>query len=41
VVVRDTRDGWCIDVLRDNGTGPAPIEAVLTGPMGGETPDAR
>lgn len=42
VVVRDTSDGWCVDSLRDDGTGAAPIEIVLTGPMGPrETADAR
>jgi Prokaryotic homologs of the JAB domain len=35
-VVRDTDVGWCVDALRDRGSGPAPVEIVLTGPMGRE-----
>jgi hypothetical protein len=33
VVVRDSSHGWCIDVLRDDGTGPSSVQVVLTGPM--------
>jgi proteasome lid subunit RPN8/RPN11 len=36
IVVRDTDTGWCVDALRDRGSGPAPIEVVMTGPMGPE-----
>ncbi len=36
IVVRDTGDGWVLDVLRDKGHGPARAEIVLTGPMGPE-----
>jgi hypothetical protein len=33
IVVRDTGEGWVLDVLRDKGQGPAPADIVLTGPM--------
>jgi hypothetical protein len=36
IVVRDTGEGWVLDVLRDKGQGPAPAEVVLTGPMSAE-----
>jgi proteasome lid subunit RPN8/RPN11 len=36
IVVRDTGDGWVLDVLRDTGQGPTPAEIVLTGPMSPE-----
>jgi hypothetical protein len=42
IVVRDTGEGWVLDVLRDKGQGPAPAEIVLTGPMSpDEATDAR
>jgi hypothetical protein len=36
IVVRDTSDGWVLDVVRDKGDGPAPAEVVMTGPMSPE-----
>ena len=36
IVVRDGEDGWCLDVLRDRGAGPAPADLVLTGPLSPE-----
>lgn len=42
IVVRDTDAGWCVDALRDRGSGPAPVEIVLTGHMGRkDVTDAR
>lgn len=41
-VIRDTDEGWCIDALRDEGRKQAPIEIILTGPLGRqEKTDAR
>ena len=31
LVVRNTEAGWCVDALGDIGSGPAPVEIVLTG----------
>lgn len=36
IVVRDTGEEWCVDALRDEGTQQAPVEIVLTGPLGPE-----
>lgn len=42
IVVRDTGEGWVLDVLQDKGHGPSPAEIVLTGPMSPEeVTDAR
>ncbi len=36
IVVRDAWPDWCLDVLRDRGSGPAAAEVILTGPMSTE-----
>lgn len=39
IVVRDAGPDWCLDVLRDRGSGPAAAEVVLTGPISTEEDD--
>jgi hypothetical protein len=39
IVVRDSGPVWCLDVLRDRGSGPAVAEVILTGPLGPEQAD--